>query len=401
MRRNIRLRLTAVVLPIVMGMLVTGLAVSQEPQKGAPKPPAYHLRGRALQTLRSFDNPEGTIFSEDGRWAFVSSSAELGMPDKGFHWTEKAGFISKLEVQADGTLRMVNPKLISGLTAPLGMAVNPVATGEFPRGSIFLCTGGLPLADAAGTEISDPRRLTSKILVFDVDGKILGQIPWDAESALARVTGAPATLPNAAAFDRDGNFYVTDTGLGGATLRPNLQAKPGVLMIRHESLDALAEGQRPPAPPQFLAMPMGPDGIEASPVDGTIHVNSVGVAAGMNDPDRGGMWKLTRDDFKARRLPQPFAKGWGALDGLDFTAKGTRLDTQILPPNYITVAPSGGRTVYSLDIEGLDHELNGPADIAVHTRSDGTSLLLIPELSATSPNKNDNPVLVVLLPADF
>ena len=199
-----------------------------------------------------------------------------------------------------------------------------------------------------------------------MDGKILGQIPWDAESALARVTGAPATLPNAAAFDKDGNFYVTDTGLGGATLRPSLQTKPGVLMIPHESLEALAEGQRPPATPRFLAMPMGPAGIEASPVDGTIHVNSVGVAAGMNDPDRGGMWKLTRDDFKAGRLPQPFAMGGGALDGLDFTARGTRLDTQILPPNYITVVPSGGGSVYSLDIEGLDHDLNGPADIAVH-----------------------------------
>lgn len=52
MRRNIRLRLTAVVLPIVMGMLVTGLALSQEPQKGAPKPPAYHLKGCALITNR-------------------------------------------------------------------------------------------------------------------------------------------------------------------------------------------------------------------------------------------------------------------------------------------------------------------------------------------------------------
>src|SRR5262245_23498478 len=104
------------------------------------------------------------------------------MPSKGFHWTEKAGFISKLSVEADGTLKMVNRDLIRGLTAPLGMAVSAVATGKFPKGSIFLCTGGLPLADAAGNEISDPGRLTSKILIFDVDGKILGEIPWSAGS---------------------------------------------------------------------------------------------------------------------------------------------------------------------------------------------------------------------------
>jgi hypothetical protein len=30
---------------------------------------------------------------------------------------------------------MMNPRLIGGLTAPLGMAVNPVATRTFPHGS--------------------------------------------------------------------------------------------------------------------------------------------------------------------------------------------------------------------------------------------------------------------------
>jgi hypothetical protein len=84
-----------------------------------------------------------------------------------------------------------------------------------------------------------------------------------------------------------------------------------------------------------------------------------------------------------------------------FTQKGTRLDTQILPPNYITVVTKGSTKVMSLKIDGLTRDLAGPADIAVHSRSDGTSLLVIPELMATSPNNNENTVLVVLLPAGF
>ena len=56
------------------------------------------------------------------------------MPDKGFHWIEKGGYISKLSVQSDGTLKMVNEKLVTGITAPVGMAVSPVATGKFPKG---------------------------------------------------------------------------------------------------------------------------------------------------------------------------------------------------------------------------------------------------------------------------
>jgi hypothetical protein len=389
----------AIQLSLLLSALVMVTAVAQEPPKGAPPPPPYRLSGRLLQELKAFDNPEGAIFSADARFVFISNSAELGMPSKGFHWTEKAGFISKLLVEPDGTLKMVSQRLITGLTAPLGMAVNTVATKKFPKGAIFLCTGGVPLADAEGNEISDPTRLDSGIIAFDVDGKILGKIPWNAGSFLAKLTGAPATLPNAAAFDRHGNLYVTDTGIGGGTLQPKLDTRPGVVMIPHGALDDLAAGQNPGTMPVFLSMPGGPDGIEVSPLDGTIHVNSVGLAAGFPDADKGGMWRLTQSDFKAGRLPKAFSGNWGALDGLVFTAKGARLDTQILPPNYITVVAPKSTEVRSLTIEGLKRELAGPADIAVHTRRDGTSLLVLPELSATSPNNNDNPVLVILLPA--
>src|SRR5262245_47493494 len=386
---------------LLMALTLVVAGAQQDGPKGAPTPPAHEPGGRLLQELKAFDNPEGAIFSQDGRFVFVSNSAELGMPDKGFHWTEKAGFVSKLSVERDGTLKMVNQRLITGLTAPLGMAVNTVATKKFPKGSIFLCTGGLPLADASGADVKDPARLTSKIVVFDVDGHVLGAIPWSPGSALAKLTGAPATLPNAAAFDRHGNLYVTDTGLAGATLEPKLEARPGVVMIPHGAIDALASNQAPPLKPLFIAMPGGPDGIEVSPVDGTVHVNTVGVAAGLPDTDKGGMWRLTAEDFKTGRLPKALSGGWGALDGLVFTRKATRLDTQILPPNYVTVLTKGSDKVQSLTIVGLSRPLAGPADIAVHTRRDGTTLLVIPELSATSPNNNDNPVLVVLLPTSL
>lgn len=51
----------------------------------------------------------------------------------------------------------------------------------------------------------------------------------------------------------------------------------------------------------------------------------------------------------------------------------------------------------------LDQEqkLAGPADVAIRKMGDGSWLMVIPELSATSPNNNDNPVTVVKLPADF
>ena len=39
--------------------------------------------------------------------------------------------------------------------------------------------------------------------------------------------------------------------------------------------------------------------------------------------------------------------------------------------------------------------------IAEHKMGDGSYLVMIPELSATSPNNGDNPLTVIRLPAGF
>ena len=130
---------------IVAAMLcsVTGMLQAAELQP-------YTHQGQVVQRLKAFDNPEGAIFSADGRHVFISNAAELGMPQKGFHFTHNGGYISKLAVQEDGSLQMVNQKLISGLTGPLGMAVSTVATQKFPQGTIFLALATAPLAEDVG-----------------------------------------------------------------------------------------------------------------------------------------------------------------------------------------------------------------------------------------------------------
>ena len=167
-------------------------------------------------------------------------------------------------------------------------------------------------------------------------------------------------------------------------------------MFPLSSLDALADGKS--APLSYIAVTEGgPDGIEVAP-DGAIHINTVGLGAGLKDPAEGGMYRLTKEDFKTGHLPAPFASGLGALDGLDF-AGSVRLDTEIKNTNSVVVTPPYGvpmMLTYDQDIK-----LAGPADIAVRKLADGSYLLLIPELSATSPNNHDNPVTVIRLPAGF
>jgi hypothetical protein len=358
----------------------------------------YAKKGHVVQRLRAFDNPEGAIFSADGRYVFISNSAELGMPDKGFHWTHKGGYISKLEVQSDGSLKMVNEKLITGLTGPLGMAVSTVGTRKFPRGTIFLAEAWAPLAEADGTEVKDPSVLDPKIIAFNTDGKILGAIKLGEGSAAAKASGVIATLANALAFDPTGNLYLADTGIGGGLFNPPIATKGGgVYLFPTSSLDALAEGRD--APVSYIAAPDGgPDGIEVAP-DGMIHFNTVGVAAGLKDPAEGGMYKIKKADFAAGKLPEPFNRGLGALDGLDF-AGNNRLDTEIKNTSSVVVTPLSGTKSFMLTYD-QDIKFAGPADIAVRKMSDGSYLLVIPELAATSPNNKDNPVTVIRLPADF
>jgi hypothetical protein len=360
--------------------------------------PMYPQKAQVVQQLKAFDNPEAAIFSADGRHVFISNAAELGNPDKGFHWIRGQGYISKLSVNPDGTLKMDQQKLISGLTAPLGMAVLPVATGRFPRGTIFVVEATAPLAEADGTEVKDASKIDPKIIAFNEQGKVLGSIKLGKGSAAEKASGVIATLGNALAFDKQGNLYMAETGIGGGQFQPPIPTNGGgVYMFPASALDALASGAD--APVRYLPMPQsGPDGIEVAP-DGKIHFNSVGLGAGLKDPAEGGMYRVNKQDFESGTQPEPFRRGLGALDGLDF-AGSIRLDTEIKNTNGIVVTPASGETSYLLGLD-QDIKLAGPADIAVNKRSDGSYLVVIPELSATSPNNGDNPVTVLRLPANF
>jgi hypothetical protein len=170
-----------------------------------------------------------------------------------------------------------------------------------------------------------------------------------------------------------------------------------VYLFPVSSLDALADAKD--AQLFYLPVPNGgPDGIEVA-ADGVVHFNTVGAGAGLKDPAQGGMYRVRRPDFESGTLPKPFNRDLGALDGLDF-AGTARLDTEIKNSNNIVVTPFWSDRSYALTYD-REVKLNGPADIAVHKMDDGTYLVVIPQLAATSPNTGQDPVAVIRLPADF
>jgi hypothetical protein len=357
-----------------------------------------------LQVLKAFDNPEGAIFSADGSHVFISNAAEAGNLSEKFGWAEGAGYISKLEVKANGELIIVEKKLIGGLTGPLGMGVLPVATGKFPAGTIFLCTGSAPLVDSDGQVVKDPTRMRSKLLAFNEAGEVLGEIDTGQGSVFEQINGSPIILINALGFDADGNVYVTDSAIGADQFDPPFAGKSGLWMIPHSALDALAEGKAPVNPPMFLEIPGNPDGVEVSPTDGKVYVNTVGAFADLADPANGGIYTLTKEDIVNNKLPPPVDGDLGALDGLDFTAGGVMLNAQIRGdiPGKVTVTCEGKvTTTLALQPGGTMSDLNGPADLAVRRSADGAQLVVIPELYARDVTPGDDEVTVLALPVGF
>jgi hypothetical protein len=357
-----------------------------------------------LQVLKSFDNPEGAIFSADGQHVFISNAAEIGDRADVFGWTEGEGYISKLAVQPNGMLVMVEERLIEGLTGPLGMGVLPVATGRFPAGTIFALSGSAPLVDAQGQVVKDPTRLRTKLVAFNDDDNVLGEIDTGQGSLFEQINGSPIVLSNAIGFDADGNAYIADTAFGAEQFDPPFAGKSGLWLIPHGALEALADGQRPGDLPAFIEIPGNPDGVEVSPVDGKVYVNTVGPVGGAPDPADGGIYALTKDDIASNKLPPPVDGGLGALDGLDFTAGGAMLNTQIKGdrPNQIYInCPGQPATTLALEPGGSWADLNGPADVAVRRSADGVQLVIVPELFNRAPNTGTDEVTVLALPAGF
>jgi hypothetical protein len=388
----------------LVGSTLAGVGVAQA-QQAAPVE-KFPVAAEVVQVIKQFDNPEGSIFTQDGRHVFISNAAEIGDRGQQFGWTEGEDYISKLEVQQDGTLKMVEEKLIEGLTGPLGMAVLPVATETFPAGTIFALSGSSPSVNAQGEPIKEPARHQSKLIGFDPEsGEVLGEIATGSGSVFEQIGDSPILLINALGFDQEGNAYVADTAFGGDQFQPPFTGNGGLWLIPHESLDALAAGQEAGAAPTFVPIPGNPDGVEVSPKDGKVYVNTVGPVAGAPDPANGGIYALTKEDFADEaaqgKLPPPVDHNLGALD---FTAGGAMLNTQIKPDVPVAIYVNcPGQKAQMLEIKG-DAEavkISGPADLAVRRATGGEQLVVLPELMNRSPNTGDNEVTVLRLPADF
>jgi hypothetical protein len=383
-RLTLALSLSLLVLPLASGCtdpVAAGGGIPSEPT--------------VVQTLSQFHRPESCAFSLDGGYLYVSNcgSGFFG-PEEAIGLVRDQGAISKLQVTADGLLEVIDLNFVEGLSTPLGITVLPRATDRFPAGTLFVVVGNALSVDADGNMERRAEALGTAALAIDPeDGALLGRIRLDVESAVADWLGHPLLLPNGAAFDREGNYYIGDSGVGGERLEPPRQGNPGVVRIDHAALDVLAADAPHPGV-HFISVPGGPNGVAYHDGEDAIYI----VTFGGGGPEGEAIYAVARDGFVGGELPEPLHAGVGTLDGLAITPAGTLIASRM--DGDLIAIPAGGQP-QPIELAPEPIAFAGPSDIKLSARPDGRLMLIVPEQEPAAAESWSQRLHVVHLPQDY
>lgn len=285
------------------------------------------FQGRLVGRIEGCTNPESAELCVDGEtFVFGNCAMIVGISQyrdgTGLVYLQGEAFISQARIDGPSSVELVKRRLVDGLTGTLGVDMLGRATGRFPAGTAFIAEGGRPIIDPASRElITGARAIRPRALAFDpMTGERLGHIPlWDDSAIGLQWNGLDQ--PNGLATDAHGNLFVGDIPNSNPVATGPPPVVSAVYRIPHDCLDALAGNgvQADAADVQRIVMPGFVNGVTASPVEDSVWA----VSCSPHDPVKGGVYRLTDDDFASGHLPDPVHSGLGILDGVGVSRRGT------------------------------------------------------------------------------
>jgi hypothetical protein len=366
------------------------LTASFKDVSGPVKPDA--AIAQVIQTLPLFNHPQSCAVSATGRYLFVSNSGAIVSNVLGPSVQFNKGAVSKLEIDADGRLRLVQLQFINRLHAPTGIAILNKSTPKFPQGALFICSGMTAGLDEKGEQITDIMKFNPGVGIYDPDnGNMLGFLPMGPNRAVAKSLGHPVLAPAGICFDSQGDLYVADSGNTGKDLDPQVTGRPGIFRISNQLIDVFAQDKESNARVPFAIVRHIPAALFFSASDDGIYWTTCDG----QPPIEGGVFQIARQDFGREDAHNIMGGAGGALLGVTTTPSGNLIASQIY--GELKYMESGKRVLGTVAFEE-NAQFATPADFKLMTTAKGYQVLYIPEQEPNSIEAWTQRIRVVLLP---
>ena len=246
-------------------------------------------RPEVLEDLSGFDRPVAPVFAPDGKALFVvnRSRGEVGA-------RRGAGSIAKMSVSSDLQFKVASKRFVFGLTAPSDVDFLPIELdGVAPKDTLILVSGTPLIESEDGRMEKNASNDLIGFTLFDpLTGKMLAKADFSPEADLRFNGEYPLISPNSISFDRSGNLYVADTGIGGNLFRNRVKAQPVIYRISVSGMLQIFSGQSP----------SGVDVMKISSIPGDIsyHQQEDAVyflANHLQGASRGSVFKVNSRNF--------------------------------------------------------------------------------------------------------
>lgn len=329
-------------------------------------------QGRVAQTLDAFYSPAAAAFSTDGRTLFITNAARAD-----YGMLAGRGAVSRLDVAADGKLTVANARLAEGLNAPLGIAVLPVAVGEFPAGTLVVAVGGRWTVVDRSTPMDDAReRGTGLVFLDPATGARLGAIFLGDGSKVEGPLGHAVADPGPVTVDGRGTVFVADVAGLGLSKNPEDRKRAGIVRLSAAAVVALARDEVPPAASvSFLNVPEVVGGMTWYERDRILYWVT---GPGYGDM-AGAVLRLDGGEFGPGGQIETVAKDASAMVGACITSSGSLIAAESV--GSMAVIKRGRGRLKTLKFRERTVFIS-PGQPAATTLADGTVLVVVPEMAS-------------------
>lgn len=326
-------------------------------------------QGIFVQTLEGFYSPAAVAVGEDGRTFYVTNAArgDYGM-------FAGKGALSKVRLNDENQLEIVDARFTEELNSPLGLAVLPSAVGPIPAGSIAIAVGGSWTVTSRGTALdNDKERGTGVVFVDPENGEIIGHLFLGGGSPVSDRIGHPIMDPISVAADANGNLVVTDiAGSGVRPLKPE-EGRPGILKLSSAAVEALLNDEAV-GKDDYIYAPIRnlPTGVHFARHDQSLYWVTGQIAYDLG----GAVMRLPNADYS--KQAETIDMELGSLLGFTVTPRGTIIASR----SNGEVLRIRGRKDKVVKFKDHPREVfASPGQPAATNLADGRVLIVMPEMS--------------------